>query len=148
MKNESLSKNQKLKKITLGLVEDSELMRSTISTFLKKKKPELQIFESFSLETALEMVLKQKPSHLLIDFFLENGITALDVAQMLKGFVGSKKIEKLPQLALYTAGSLGSKELENISYLGVEVVFEKPVSKDSFDEFYKKLLNWLEERDV
>jgi DNA-binding NarL/FixJ family response regulator len=143
MKNETATKNLKSKKVILGLVEDSELMRSTILTFLKKKQPNLLVFESFSLETALEMVLKQKPTHVLIDFFLENGVTALEVAQMLKGFVNSKKIENLPKLALYTAGSLAPKELENISYLGVSVVFEKPVSKESFDEFFEKLLDWL-----
>jgi DNA-binding response OmpR family regulator len=107
------------KEQTVLVVDDNELMRLLLKTRLEREG--YQVIEAFDGQTAIDVVLAQKPSVVICDLAMPK-VSGLDVIKAVRQQLG----ESAPPFIVLTANYDSLTRIKSLE-MGASEIFPKPI---------------------
>ncbi|GAB4378333.1 MAG: hypothetical protein Kow0075_08140 [Salibacteraceae bacterium] len=121
------------------IIEDNEAFSLLVTHYLNKNLLNVRVFVENSGQKAIESIKRLNPSIVVLDYFLENNLSAEDVINVIKSMPSQPKIILLSSLK-------EKEEIDKMMQLGVKAFI--PKSNESFYDLVKVIHELMPENGV
>lgn len=117
------------------IIEDNETFSLLVTHYLKTNLGNANVFVENSGARAIESIKRLKPSLVILDYYLENELSAIDVMEVINAMVPRPKVILLSSIT-------DEREKQQVMSMGIERFV--PKSNESFYELLRVIEDLLD----